>query len=608
MKGGLMKRIGKVLLSSVLLFSSMNTVWAEEENEAVTEETEEVTEITEEETENEETVEEEVIEEAAEEEAEEAVEETEETVEETEETEEPAAEEEAELQASGVNEKADLLNAARVSFVSNLYTKILSRTGSSKEISYYASQLNGKMTAAKVVASFVESSEYQSKYPGDRAYVEDMYDTLLERKGSAKEVNYWVSCLSVGQTYRAVLAGMINSQEFKNVCAKQGIEAGTYTSPKAVDRNLKVTEFVSRLYTKALGRKYDANGLENWTGRIQKGMTGAQLTENFIQSTEYQNKKMTNAQFVKNIYEVLLARTPSEKEISSWLTRISGGQTRRAIVMGLVNSSEFEKLCKAAGIVRGVYGSPNAVDQNYAITTYVGRMYTSCLNRAADAAGLENWTRSIISGQKTAAGVANGFFNSAELISRKLNNSAYVRTAYQAILNRTPSSQEVASWTAFLNSGVEKKELLKGFYLSEEFAELCRKAGMRSYVRNDVRTLVKGSSIVAEALRWVGVGIYRNGGSNPATGTDCSGFTQYVFAQFGIELNRTAAAQAENGVRTNNPKPGDLVLWTSHAAIYIGDGRIVAAANPWQGIKISYISQVYTPGRFLGYYHVDGVE
>ena len=243
MKGGLMKRIGKVLLSSVLLFSSMNAVWAEEENEAVTEETEEVTEITEEETENEETVEEEVIEEAAEEEAEEAVEETEETVEETEETEEPAAEEEAELQAAGVNEKADLLNAARVSFVSNLYTKILSRTGSSKEISYYVSQLNGKMTAAKVVASFVESSEYQSKYPGDRAYVEDMYDTLLERKGSAKEVNYWVSCLSVGQTYRAVLAGMINSQEFKNVCAKQGIEAGTYTSPKAVDRNQVAPSF-----------------------------------------------------------------------------------------------------------------------------------------------------------------------------------------------------------------------------------------------------------------------------------------------------------------------------------------------------------------------------
>ena len=144
--------------------------------------------------------------------------------------------------------------------------------------------------------------------------------------------------------------------------------------------------------------------------------------------------------------------------------------------------------------------------------------------------------------------------------------------------------------------------------MSAEFANLCAKAGMVSYVNRDVMNTVKASSIVSEALRWVGVGIYRNGGNNPATGTDCSGFTQYVFAQFGIELNRTAAAQAENGVRVSDPKPGDLCLWTSHAAIYIGDGRIVAAANPWQGIKISYVSQVYTPGAFLGYYRVTGVE
>ena len=599
-----MKRIGKVLLSSVLLFSGVNTaVWAEEELEKPTE-TEEVTEITEEE--SEETVEEEVITE------EETVAEEETPAEEEAPAEEAAPVEEEtvaeEEESAPAEEQADLLDAAKVDFVSNLYTNILNRPGSSAEISGWVNGLNGQMTAARVIAGFVESSEYQSKYPGDRAYVEDMYEVILSRTGSASEVNGWVSCMESGQTYRAVLAGMINSSEFKRLCEARGMTAGSYTSPKAVDKNLKVTKFVSRLYTKALGRKYDVNGLENWAGKILSGMTGARLTENFIESKEYKNKNLSTAAFVTNLYEVLLDRTPGSSEVNYWIEKVNGGQTRRAIAMGLVNSTEFNNLCQASGINRGVYASPNAVDQNYAITTYVGRLYEKCLGRKADAAGLESWTARILNGTNTAAGTANGFFNSAEMIGRKLSNSAYVRAAYQAILNRTPSNQEVASWTAFLNSGVAYKELLKGFYMSAEFANLCAKAGMVSYVNKDVMNVVKASSIVSEALRWVGVGIYRNGGNNPATGTDCSGFTQYVFAQFGIELNRTAAAQAENGVRVSDPKPGDLCLWTSHAAIYIGDGRIVAAANPWQGIKISYVSQVYTPGAFLGYYRVTGVE
>ena len=595
MKGGLMKRIGKVLLSTALLFTATTGVWAEEEIE-LTEETEEVTEITEEE--NEETVEEEVI---IEEETEEEAEEIEEEIIE----EETVIEEETETVETGGT--ADLLGAKRVSFVNKLYMNILNRTGSSKEVNYYADLLNGKKTAAQVVASFVESKEYQSKYPGDRQYISDMYEVLLERSGSEKEIGNWLSRMEAGQTYRAVLAGIINSTEFKNVCAASGIEAGSYTSPKAVDQNLNVTKFIAGLYTKALGRKYDAEGLENWASKVRKGLTGAKLIESFVQSTEFQSKKRSDADYIRALYTVILNRSASDQEVSGWQKRISIGQTRRAIEMGLVNSNEFKTICQNAGITRGVAGSPNAVDQNVAITEYVGNMYKVCFGRKADAAGLESWVRSIISGKKTAAGVATGFFNSPELIKKKLSNTAFVKAVYQAVLGRTPTSSEVSGWVKYLKTN-ERKALLKVFYQSEEFKNKCKAAGMRSYQYSDVMPTAKASAIVAEALKWVGRGIYRNGGSNPATGTDCSGFTQYIFAQFGIQLNRAAAAQALNGVRVTDPKPGDLVLWTSHAAIYIGGGRIVAAANPWQGIKISYVSQVYTPGRFLGYYRVTGVE
>lgn len=117
-----------------------------------------------------------------------------------------------------------------------------------------------------------------------------------------------------------------------------------------------------------------------------------------------------------------------------------------------------------------------------------------------------------------------------------------------------------------------------------------------------------GSNIVAIARSWVGNGIYAYGGSDPATGTDCSGFTQYVYRMAGININRTAASQSANGVLTNNPAPGDLVLWSGHAAIYSGNGMCIAALNPSMGIQEISIASSRADGYFMGYYHVNGVN
>lgn len=102
-----------------------------------------------------------------------------------------------------------------------------------------------------------------------------------------------------------------------------------------------------------------------------------------------------------------------------------------------------------------------------------------------------------------------------------------------------------------------------------------------------------GSAIADYALTLVG-SPYVYGGTSPA-GFDCSGFTQYVFAQFGISLPRTAEAQSACGtqVPASEAQPGDLVTYNGHAALCIGNGMIVNALNPSSGVAVCSMYSLY---------------
>lgn len=98
-----------------------------------------------------------------------------------------------------------------------------------------------------------------------------------------------------------------------------------------------------------------------------------------------------------------------------------------------------------------------------------------------------------------------------------------------------------------------------------------------------------GQQVADFAVQFVG-NPYVYGGSSLTNGTDCSGFTMAVYANFGVSLPHSAKAQ--NGKGTNvgsieNAIPGDLVYYSGHIGIYIGNGNIVHASNSRTGIIIS---------------------
>lgn len=104
------------------------------------------------------------------------------------------------------------------------------------------------------------------------------------------------------------------------------------------------------------------------------------------------------------------------------------------------------------------------------------------------------------------------------------------------------------------------------------------------------------SAIIEDAMQYLG-NVYIHGGKSLAGGTDCSGFTCFIYADFGYSISRTPSGQLSSAGRSidySEIQPGDIICYSSnggksctHVGLYIGDGQIIHSANSRKGVIIS---------------------
>jgi peroxiredoxin len=132
-------------------------------------------------------------------------------------------------------------------------------------------------------------------------------------------------------------------------------------------------------------------------------------------------------------------------------------------------------------------------DQASDVSSFVTRLYQTCLDRGPDPAGLDNWVSNLISGKVTGGQAAYGFVFSEELKNRNLNNDQFLAIMYRAFFDRPADIGGYNNWMGLLNGGSSREFVFSNFVNSTEFANICAKYGIQAgtVTANDVTSTIK---------------------------------------------------------------------------------------------------------------------
>ena len=245
----------------------------------------------------------------------------------------------------------------------------------------------------------------------------------------------------------------------------------------ATDRSFE--EFIERLYVVALARTSDPTGKAFWMDKVlNEGFSGGRCAIGFlIEAPEFLNRNLANDQFVDVLYKTFFDREADAAGKAFWIGHLTSDMTREQVVRGFVDSTEWCNLCATYGVKSGSTNAKAEKPSNNAIR-FAYRLYSVCLGRRPDEAGLNFWALRLTNLECSGAQAARDFFTSKEFKNLGVNDVEFVTLLYQAFMDRTPDGTGMGFWLQHLATDMTRDQVLKGFAESEEFGKICRQYGI----------------------------------------------------------------------------------------------------------------------------------
>ncbi|GEM_PF-833669 len=241
-------------------------------------------------------------------------------------------------------------------FVRRMYVECLGRQPDNTGFGYWTGMLKvSQEPASTLVNGFFNSAEFKKKNYNDSTFVDKCYRVMFDRNADSGGKTDWLTRLENGVSRDYVLHGFVGSVEFHKLCSKFGIVPGSIKLSEPRDQNYGVTSFIARLYTKALERKFDVKGLNDWCKQILASSNKKQqmiftASNGFFHSPEFLNKNHSNEKYVTILYRTFLNREPDTGGYNDWLKKLKNGTSRDEVLNGFAYSPEFAKLMAKYGI------------------------------------------------------------------------------------------------------------------------------------------------------------------------------------------------------------------------------------------------------------------
>lgn len=237
-------------------------------------------------------------------------------------------------------------------FVKRMYTKALDREAEPRGLKDWTDRLkNQEVDGAGIAHGFIRSQEFIGRNLSDNDYVDVLYSTFFDRRADREGKETWMRALASGESREHVLSGFVNSQEFSGLCDRYNIARGTMQEDGSSVYRPGVRQFVMRLYLKALNRRGETMGVEDWTNEINTGRkTPEDVAKAFFASDEFLNRRLSDADYVETLYQTFMDRASDADGKADWIRRLRGGMTREEVLEGFSRSEEFRKIMKDYGI------------------------------------------------------------------------------------------------------------------------------------------------------------------------------------------------------------------------------------------------------------------
>jgi phospholipase/lecithinase/hemolysin len=215
--------------------------------------------------------------------------------------------------------------------VARLYGAALERAPDLAGLQYWTAEIDDLHVSLAAVANALAASPEFIQDSGslsNAAFVNQLYQNVLDRPADAAGTQYWDGVLASGASRGAVLVGFAEGQEY---------EADTISTAGDVNN-----AEASRLYGTALDRAPDTAGLTYWSSALAGGATPTQVAQDFISSAEFQQDygTLSASDFVSTLYESTLHRAADPAGLQYWTNALQQGMSEASVLVGFSDSLE----------------------------------------------------------------------------------------------------------------------------------------------------------------------------------------------------------------------------------------------------------------------------